>query len=61
MVLKKYEGRINNQWILMEYDHKRKLLKYDFNKIIKKGENHFTLEVTDMLNNIKKYSAKFYY
>ena len=45
----------------MEYDHKRKLLKYDFNNIIKKGENQFTLEVTDMLNNIKKYSAKFYY
>ena len=45
----------------MEYDHKRKLLKYDFNKIVKKGENQFTLEVTDMLNNIKKYSAKFYY
>ena len=59
--IKKYEGRINNQWILMEYDHKRKLLKYDFNKIVKKGENQFTLEVTDMLNNIKKYSAKFYY
>ena len=53
--IKKYEGRINNQWILMEYDHKRKLLKYDFNKIVKKGENQFTLEVTDMLNNIKKY------
>ena len=59
--IKKYVGRINNQWILMEYDHKRKLLKYDFNNIIKKGENQFTLEVTDMLDNTKKYSAKFYY
>ena len=59
--IKKFEGKINDQWILMEYDHKRKLLQYDFNEIIKKGENLFTLEVFDMLGNIKKYSAKFYY
>ena len=59
--IKKFEGKINGQWILMEYDHKRKLLQYDFNEIIKKGENLFTLEVHDMLGNVKKYSAKFYY
>ena len=59
--IKKYEGKINGQWILMEYDHKRKLLQYDFNEIIKKGENLFTLDVHDMLGNVKKYSAKFYY
>ena len=59
--IKKFEGKINGQWILMEYDHKRKLLQYDFNEIIKKGENLFTLDVHDMLGNVKKYSAKFYY
>ena len=59
--IKKFEGKINGQWILMEYDHKRKLLQYDFNEIIKKGENLFTLDVLDMLGNVKKYSAKFYY
>ena len=59
--IKKFEGKINGQWILMEYDHKRKLLQYDCNEIIKKGENLFTLEVHDMLGNVKKYSAKFYY
>ena len=59
--IKKFEGKINGQWILMEYDHKRKLLRYDFNEIIRKGENLFTLEVVDMLGNEKKYSAKFYY
>jgi len=31
------------------------------NEIIKKGENLFTLNVFDMLGNVKKYSAKFYY
>ena len=45
----------------MEYDHKRKLLEYDFNEIVQKGENIFNLEVEDMLGNIKNYSAKFYY
>ena len=59
--IKNFEGKINGQWILMEYDHKRKLLQYDFNEIIKKGENLFTLDVHDMLGNVKKYSAKFYY
>ena len=59
--IKKYNAQLNDKWILMEYDYKRNLLKYDFNKIIKKGENLFTLEVIDMLGNTKKYSAKFYY
>ena len=59
--IKKYNASINNKWILMEYDHKRKLLEYDFNEIIQKGENIFNLEVEDMLGNIKNYSAKFYY
>ena len=59
--IKKYNASINNKWILMEYDHKRKLLEYDFNEIVQKGENIFNLEVEDMLGNIKNYSAKFYY
>jgi len=58
--IKKYEAKLNDKWILMEYDHKRKLLKYDFNEIIQNGENKFILEVEDMLGNIKKYAAKFY-
>ena len=58
--IKKYEAKLNDKWILMEYDHKRKLLHYNFNEIIQNGENKFTLEVEDMLGNIKKYSAKFF-
>ena len=45
----------------MEYDHKRKLIKYDFNDLIVKGENIFVLEVEDMVGNLKNYKAKFYY
>ena len=59
--IKKYNGKINDQWILMDYDHKRKLLKYNFDEIIKKGNNTFILEVEDMVGNIKVYKAKFSY
>jgi hypothetical protein len=59
--IKKYNGKINDQWILMDYDHKRKLLKYNFDKILKKGNNTFVLEVEDMVGNIKIYKAKFSY
>ena len=45
----------------MEYDHKRKLIKYDFNDLIVKGENIFILEVEDMVGNLKSYKAKFNY
>ena len=45
----------------MDYDHKRKLLKYNFDEIIKKGNNTFILEVEDMVGNIKVYKAKFSY
>lgn len=52
---------INEDWILMDYDHKSKLLKYKFDNIIKKGNNTFTLKVVDMLGNTTNYSAKFFY
>ncbi len=55
-----YKGTINNKWILMDYDHKRNLLSYDINKLIKKGENNIILEVTDNVGNKKLYEAKFF-
>ena len=59
--IKKFTASLNGKWILMEYDHKRKLLKYDFNDLIVKGENIFTLEVEDMVGNLRNYKAKFNY
>jgi hypothetical protein len=59
--IKKFTANLNGKWILMEYDHKRKLIKYDFNDLIVKGENIFVLEVEDMVGNLKNYKAKFYY
>ncbi len=59
--IKKFTASLNGKWILMEYDHKRKLIKYDFNDLIVKGENIFILEVEDMVGNLKNYKAKFKY
>ena len=59
--IRKYTAILNDQWILMDYDYKRKLLKYEFNDIIKKGVNTFSLTVKDMVGNTTNYSAKFTY
>ena len=59
--IKKYTAILNNQWILMDYDYKRKLLKYEFDNIIKKGSNTFSLTVTDKVGNTTNYSVKFTY
>ncbi len=57
--IKKFEATINDEWVLMDYDHKTKIVRYDFNKIIKKGENKFVLKVTDNCNNLTTYKAVF--
>ena len=59
--IKDFTAMINDDWILMDYDHKSKLLKYKFDNIIAKGNNTFTLKVVDMLGNTTNYSAKFFY
>ena len=57
--IKKFEATINDEWVLMDYDHKTKIVRYDFNKIIKKGDNKFVLRVTDNCNNLTTYKAVF--
>jgi hypothetical protein len=52
---------INGRWILMEYDPKKRLLTYNYDQSLQKGENDFKLIVEDMLRNKKTYSAKLYY
>lgn len=57
--IKKFEASVNNVWVLMDYDHKTKIVRYDFNNIIKQGENKFVLRVTDNCNNLTTYKAVF--
>lgn len=59
--IKKYNATLNNEWILMSYDHKTKLLKYNFDDKIKKGKNILEIKVEDQRNNINIYYAEFNY
>ena len=59
--IKSFRGEIDGKWILMEYDYKKNLLRFDIEDNISKGEHTFTLEVIDNVNNTTKYKAKFNY
>ena len=59
--IKSYRGEIDGKWILMDYDYKRDLLRYDIDEKLTKGKHTFTLKVTDNVNNEKVYTADFTY
>ena len=59
--IKSYRGEIDGKWILMDYDYKRNLLRYDIDEKLTKGKHTFTLKVTDNVNNEKVYTADFTY
>jgi hypothetical protein len=47
-----YEGLIDGQWILFEYDAKNNLLEYFFDHRMPKGKEHsLQIKVTDMVGN----------
>jgi len=58
--IKSYRGEINGKWILMDYDYKTKLLKYeiDFTQL-KKGNHFLKISVIDNVGNKKTYNAEF--
>ncbi len=49
--IKTYNGYLNGDWILMEYDAKKNLLFYTLDAHMKKGKNSFKLVVVDALGN----------
>jgi len=59
--IKSYRGEIDGKWILMDYDYKRNLLRFDIEKNISKGQHIFTLKVIDNVGNTTDYKAKFTY
>ena len=59
--IKSYRGEIDGKWILMDYDYKRNLLRFDIEKNISKGKHTFTLKVIDNLGNPTEYKAEFIY
>ena len=56
-----YRATLNGQWILMEYDPKKKLLVYDFkDNIITETKNNLKLIVTDNVGNNSTFETIFY-
>ena len=59
--VKSYRATVDNQWVLMEYDLKNKLLIYDFNDRRLVGDKHkFKIVVSDNVGNTNTVSAEFY-
>jgi hypothetical protein len=56
-----YEGLIDGEWVLFEYDAKNDLILYKFDrKRLKSGIKHqLVLHVTDAVGNQSAYSASF--
>ncbi len=56
-----YNGYLNGEWVLMEYDAKNDLLTYHFDQHLQDGDNLFELVVTDERNNTATYRATLKY
>ncbi len=52
-----YQGSLNGEWILIEFDPKNDLMTYTVDHMIKKGNNNFVLTVTDDRGNKSIFEA----
>lgn len=57
--VKFYRGTIDGKWVLFEYDAKRDLLKYTFDKRVGKGEHTLLLVVMDAVGNETRFERRF--
>ncbi|MBL6962665.1 MAG: M23 family metallopeptidase [Bacteroidetes bacterium] len=57
--IKSYRGSIDNKWVLMEYDKKKKLLVHKFEDVPDGREHIFKIIVTDKKENEKELKIKF--
>ena len=59
--IKSYRGTINGQWVLFEYEPKRKLLTYDFSdNVFEKAKHELELEIEDNVGNKSIYKTIFF-
>ncbi|MFI5158040.1 MAG: M23 family peptidase, partial [Sphingobacteriales bacterium] len=58
--IKNYYGYIDNQWVLMRWDFKTRVLSYTFDDTILHGKHTFRLDVTDQKDNTATLKADFY-
>lgn len=57
--IQSFNGYIDGEWVLMEYDSKNKHLWHHFEPDLAKGKHTFKLVVKDWKNNEKVYTADF--
>lgn len=57
--IQSFNGYINGEWVLMEYDSKNKHLWHTFDGSLPKGKHHFKLVVKDWKDNQKVFTADF--
>jgi hypothetical protein len=56
-----YNGYINGNWILFDYDYKKNRITYEFdNEFLTDGRNEFKLEVTDNVGNSTTFETHFF-
>jgi hypothetical protein len=55
----RYNGWIDDEWVLLEYDAKNKKLKHYFKKSLGPGKHIFRLELIDDRNNKKEFISEF--
>ena len=59
--IRKYNGWINDKWVLFELNTKKGVLVYDFDdNVIKEAKNDLYIEVLDNVGNRSEYRATFY-
>jgi hypothetical protein len=58
--VKSYSGKIDGNWVLMEWDYKTRVLRYLFDGEWAPGKHVFDLTVTDNKDNSEHYTASFY-
>lgn len=57
--IQSFDGYIDGEWVLMEYDSKKRHLWHKFESTLKKGTHKFKLVVKDWKDNEKVYEASF--
>jgi murein DD-endopeptidase MepM/ murein hydrolase activator NlpD len=59
--IKSYNGYLNGNWVLFEYDNKTKKITHDFNDgIVAEGANDLKIEVVDNVGNSAIFETRFF-
>ncbi len=58
--IENYNGYIDGEWVLFQYDGKSGKFHYEFDHRVKKGKHKLVFEVSDYIGNIAKYEVVFY-